>query len=110
MKDEPETIGVIHNEIQDFLVPSTHPARASCLERASGHKDVLYTRWLLTSETRAEILTLRILESGGGGAEDGPEEGEYDEREVERQVRFAVGPARHGGAASAELWQERPMI
>ena len=71
---------------------------------------MLYTRWLLTSETRAEILTLRILESGGGGAEDGPEEGEDDEREVERQVRFAVGPARHGGAASAELWQETPMI
>ena len=110
MKDEPETIGVMHKEINSRILGPTHPARASCLERASGHKDVLYTRWLLTSETRAEILTLRILESGGGGADDGPEEGEDDERGVERQVRFAVGPARHGGAASAELWQERPMI
>ena len=109
MRDEPETIGVLHKEIQEFLVPPIPRARLASSEQ-SGHKDVLYTRWLLTSETRAEILTLRILESGGGGAEDGPEEGEDDERGVERQVRFAVGPARHGGAASAELWQERPMI
>ena len=41
-------------------------------------------------------MTLRILESGGGGggADDGREEGQDDERGAERQVRFAVGPAR----------------
>ena len=50
---------------------------------ASGHKDVLYTRPArpFTSETRAEILTLRLRlpESGerrGGGPDDGRTEGE----------------------------------
>ena len=44
------------------------------LLRASGHKDVLYTRPrpLLTSETRAEILTLRLLQGGKGAPRVSP--------------------------------------
>ena len=59
-------------------------------------------------------MTLRILESGGGGGADDATDGRKDrttreEWSVKSGLRWGQR-ARHGGAASAELWKKRPMI